>query len=128
MEQKILIPIKASKGKPPRNTNYENYSIMVLVNTGGVYMDALYDYKNNEWRCYDGCLILPEIWYKPVSIDELLPSKGENSIIENICYSSIIKDDDLDADTIEEGVKLGIKQGIKFYINHIKSKLTEKGE
>jgi len=106
----ILIQIKANKELPDKVGYY------IACNDKGFIDSFGHDIIDESFYW----------WMKPVSIDELLPSKGENSIIENICYSSIIKDDDLDADTIEEGVKLGIKQGIKFYINFIKSKLTEK--
>ena len=107
MEQKILIPIKASEELPKEEGTY-----FIDLNTdkpGMVGKNVSWfrpNYDNEAWKENI------RIWYKPVSIDELLP--GEKEIKFNPDYRLAIDE------------KEAFIRGALYIINHIKSKLTEK--
>jgi len=101
MSEPILIPIKASEEKPEENGIYHvvtenNHPVVVRWKNGFWWHDE----NQDEKLMFRLKLEFIIIWYKPVSIDELLPSYNDLTML-----------------TPGEA---------KAIINHIKSKLTEK--
>ena len=114
MEQKMLIPIKASEEEPPVANEYKTPPVKVSAWLLTNYGTMRYDFHRKEWATNHNDIFLNKdvTWYKPVSIDELLP--GEKEIKFNPDYRLAIDE------------KEAFIRGALYIINHIKSKLTEK--
>ena len=104
MEQKILIPIKASEELPDKAGYY------IACNDKGFIDSFGHDIIDTSFYW----------WLKPVSIDELFPNKNDEWNIANKIFDKEYK--------TEQSMETwqSFLNGFKLAINYIKSKLIEK--
>jgi len=111
MSEPILIPIKASEELPKEDGSY------IIYNNKTGYDIYFFEVGWSE----DFWLKRHQLWYKPISIDELLMSVEE---IEKLAWDKF--SDRLEYKSLTERFYQHYRDGAYDVINHIKSKLTEK--
>jgi len=114
--KKILIPIKASEELPEKLDVNHFRSDNVIAIFSDRYVDyCYYDYHEEVWYTHDGDNLkgfTMKYWYKPMSIDELLPSDKE---LDD--HFSEIEEENENINSYERFA------GAKYIVNYIKNKL-----